>query len=105
MMKRYSLRTVIETIGVRPSFIRRLEEAEIICPIVEENEIFYTEEDLRKLSLARDLRDMGINLAGIEVILDLRDRMLILKKEADEILYRLLKYINENIGKQGDKNL
>ncbi|GBD38655.1 hypothetical protein HRbin37_00907 [bacterium HR37] len=105
MMKRYSLRTVVEIIGVRPSFIKRLEEAEIIFPIVEENEIFYTEEDLRKLSLARDLRDMGINLAGIEVILDLRDRMLILKKEADEILYRLLEYINENIGKQGDKNL
>ncbi len=58
MMKRYSLRTVIEVIGVRPSFIKRLEDAEIIFPIIEENETFYTEEDLRKLSLARDLMDM-----------------------------------------------
>jgi DNA-binding transcriptional MerR regulator len=94
-MKLYSLRSLIELVGITPSFVKKLEETELISPIVEENEVFYTEHDVRKLFLAKDLKEMGINFAGIEVILDISDRMLMIKKEADEILYRLLEYINE----------
>jgi len=96
-MKLYSLRSLIEIVGVSPSFIKRLEETELIYPIEEEDGVFYTERDLRKLFLAKDLKEMGINFAGIEVILDISDRMFTMKKEADEILYKLLEYVDENI--------
>lgn len=99
-MKRYSLGALIEIFEVTPGFVKRLEEAELILPTVEENEIFYTERDVRKLLLAKDLREMGVNLAGIEVILDMSDRMLTIRKEADKTLHKLLKYISENISQR-----
>jgi DNA-binding transcriptional MerR regulator len=96
-MKLYSLRSLIEIVGISPGFIKRLEETELIHPIVEKDGTFYTERDLRKLFLAKDLREMGINFAGIEVILEISDRMFAMKKESDEILYKLLKYVDQNI--------
>lgn len=99
-MKRYSLRALIEIFEVMPGLVKRLEEAELILPTVEENETFYTERDVRKLLLAKDLREMGVNLAGIEVILDMSDRILTIRKESDETLHRLLKYISENISQR-----
>jgi DNA-binding transcriptional MerR regulator len=96
-MKLYSLKSLVEIAGVSPGFIKRLEERELIFPIEEENGVFYTERDLRKLFLAKDLKEMGINFAGIEVILDISDRMFAMKKEAYDILHRLLEYVDENI--------
>jgi MerR family transcriptional regulator/heat shock protein HspR len=100
-MKRYSLKALVEILEVTPSFVKRLEEAGIILPTVEGDETFYTERDVRKLLLAKDLKEMGVNLAGIEVILDMSDRMLTIRKEANETLHRLLKYISENISPRG----
>jgi len=88
---------MVEIVGISPGFIKRLEETELIYPIVVEDSTFYTERDLRKLFLAKDLREMGINFAGIEVILEISDRMFAMKKESDEILYKLLKYVDQNI--------
>lgn len=102
-MKRYSFGTLIKILEVTPSFLKRLERAELILPMVEGEETYYTELDLKKLLLARDLKEMGINLAGIEVILEMRERMLTIRKEADEILYSLLRYIDENIKKQNKR--
>jgi MerR family transcriptional regulator, heat shock protein HspR len=99
-MKRHSLKALLEIFEITPGFVKRLEEAELILPTVEEDEIFYTERDVRRLLLAKDLREMGVNLAGIEVILDMSDRMLTIRKEADETLHRLLKYISENISQR-----
>lgn len=96
-MKLYSLSSLVEIVGVSPSFIKRLEETELLYPMVENDEPFYTERDLRKLLLARDLKEMGVNFAGIEVILEISDRMLIMKKETDEILYKLLKYVDTGL--------
>ena len=88
---------MVEIVGTSPGFIKRLEETELIYPIVVEDCTFYTERDLRKLFLAKDLKEMGINFAGIEVILEISDRMFAMKKESDEILYKLLKYVDQNI--------
>ena len=88
---------MVEIVGISPGFIKRLEETELIYPIVVEDCTFYTERDLRKLFLAKDLKEMGINFAGIEVILEISDRMFAMKKESDEILYKLLKYVDQNI--------
>ncbi|MFQ5787989.1 MAG: MerR family transcriptional regulator [Thermodesulfobacteriota bacterium] len=97
-MKLYSYRTIIEIVGITPTLIKRLEEAEVLFPMVEDNEIYYTERDIRKLFLAKDLQEMGVNLAGIEVILEISDRMFNMKKETDDVIYKLFKYIDKSIG-------
>ncbi|MCI0455333.1 MAG: MerR family transcriptional regulator [Candidatus Dadabacteria bacterium] len=102
-MKRYAFSSLLEILEVSPSFIKRLEKAEIIIPVVEGNKTFYTEHHMRKLLLAKELKEMGINLAGIEVILDVSERMLTMRKEAGETLYRLLKLIHENTIKENKR--
>ena len=97
-MKLYSFRSVVEIVGVTPSFMKRLEEAEVFCPVEEGSEVFYTERDVRKLFLAKDLEEMGVNLEGIEVILEISDRMFHMKKESDDVIYKLFKYIDKNFG-------
>ncbi|HEX3033510.1 MAG TPA: MerR family transcriptional regulator [Thermodesulfobacteriota bacterium] len=94
-MKLYSFKTLIEIAGVTPGFIKRLEEAELIFPRREGNEIWYTENEIRKLLLAKDLREMGVNFAGIEVILDVSDRLLTMRIQTKMILHEMLPYIDE----------
>ncbi|MBI2485696.1 MAG: MerR family transcriptional regulator [Deltaproteobacteria bacterium] len=94
------MRSLIEIVGVTPSFIKKLEETELIFPIFEEDEPFYTERDIRKLFLAKDLEEMGINFAGIEVILEISERMFEIRRETDEVMYRLFKYIDKNISEE-----
>jgi MerR family transcriptional regulator/heat shock protein HspR len=96
-MKLYSFRSLLEIVGVTPGFIKRLEEAELLYPMEEGNEVFYTERDIRKLFLAKDLQEMGVNFAGIEVILEISDRMFSMKKDTDDVIYKLFKYIDKNI--------
>ncbi|HEY7535508.1 MAG TPA: MerR family transcriptional regulator [Thermodesulfobacteriota bacterium] len=102
-MKLYAFSTLIQVLEVSPSFIRRLEKAEVIIPVVEGSKTFYTEHDMRKLLLAKELREMGINLAGIEVILDMSEHIQTIRKETDEILYNLLKFIQQNIKEENKR--
>jgi DNA-binding transcriptional MerR regulator len=94
-MKLYSFKTLIEIAGITPGFIKRLEEAELLSPIKEGNEVWYTEDEIRKLLLAKDLRGMGVNFAGIEVILDVSDRLLTMRRKTKMILHELLPYVDE----------
>lgn len=94
-MRRYSLKTLIEIAGVTPGFIKKLEEAELLSPVKEGKEVWYTEDEIRKLLLARDLRGMGVNFAGIEVVLDVSDRLLMMRRKTKIILHELLPYVDE----------
>jgi len=85
-------------VGITPTLIKRLEEAEVFSPMAENNEIYYSERDLRKLFLAKDLKEMGVNLPGIEVILEISDRMFKMRKETDDVIYKLFKYIDKTLG-------
>ena len=96
-MKLYSLRSLIEIAGVTPGFVKRLEETELIFPTFVEGEPFYTERDIRNVFLAKDLREMRINFPGIEVIIEMSERMLEIRRETNEVIYRLLKRIDKNI--------
>jgi len=66
--------------------------------MAENNEIYYSERDLRKLFLAKDLKEMGVNLPGIEVILEISDRMFKMRKETDDVIYKLFKYFDKTLG-------
>ena len=53
----------------------------------------YSAEDVEELSrLLRLTRDLGVNLAGIEIILKMRRRMLEMQKQIED----LLAYLREN---------
>ena len=53
----------------------------------EGNTRLYTDGDLERLEVILALtRDMGVNLAGVEVILNMREKMEAMQKEVEELV-------------------
>ena len=83
------LRKLLSGFRSRRSFIDDLEAEEIICPTCREDseEKLLSSGDLEKLRLARLLfEEMDVNMPGIEVILQMRQNMLDMRKQFDDIL-------------------
>ncbi|HMD99060.1 MAG TPA: helix-turn-helix transcriptional regulator [Terriglobia bacterium] len=68
---------VAEMYDIHPQTLRLYEREKLLIPSrTEGNTRFYTEEDLERLEFILKLaRELGVNLAGIEIILNMRDRM------------------------------
>jgi MerR family transcriptional regulator/heat shock protein HspR len=85
----WTVTEVMETFDVDEGFLADLEEEELLCSVCREGspaKLFRTEE-LEKLRLVKALvEDMGVNLAGVEVILRMRQMMFDMRRQFDEIL-------------------
>lgn len=80
---------VIEIFQMETRFLNKLEEEEIVCPDSLEDpcEKRFSEADLERLRLAKLLvEDMGVNLAGVEIILRMRQCMFDMRAQFDLIL-------------------
>ena len=73
----YMISSVAELYKVHPQTLRLYERHGLIKPSRSEgNTRLYTETDIERLEVVLNLaRDMGVNLAGIEIILNMRDKM------------------------------
>ena len=73
----YMIRTVAKTYGIHPQTLRLYEREGLLRPSrTEGNTRLYSEEDLRQLETILNLtRDLGVNLAGVEIILHMRRRI------------------------------
>lgn len=72
----YSLKVVADTLGIHPQAIRLYEREGLISSVRCEAERYYSPVQIDRLRVIVQLRqELGINLAGIEVILHMRDRL------------------------------
>jgi MerR family transcriptional regulator/heat shock protein HspR len=72
----YSLQVVADTLGVHPQAIRLYEREGLISSVRCGLERYYSLLQIDRLRVIVQLRqELGINLAGIEVILHMRDRL------------------------------
>ncbi|MCH9651841.1 MAG: MerR family transcriptional regulator [Deltaproteobacteria bacterium] len=80
--------TVAERFEIHPQTLRMYEREGLISPHRSEgNTRLYDEEALRRLEVILTLtRDLGVNLAGVEVILNMREQMEDLHQEVDRLL-------------------
>jgi len=90
MVKEYWTTTeVMERFEVEMPFLTELEEEEIICPVCREGDPskLFSEMDLENLRLAKLLvDDMGVNLAGVEIILRMRQTLFEMRAQFDAVL-------------------
>ena len=101
-VKKYTISVVAEQYGVHQQTLRLYEREGLITPSrSEKGTRYYTEEDIERLELILSLtRDMGVNLAGVSVILNMRERMEQMQRDFEGFL----NYIRENIGKEIYRN-
>lgn len=73
----YMISSVAEQYGVHPQTLRLYEREGLLKPSRSDgNTRLYTDEDLERLEVILHLtRDLGVNLAGVEIILNMRAKM------------------------------
>jgi MerR family transcriptional regulator/heat shock protein HspR len=89
----YHISSVAKMYSIHPQTLRLYEREGLITPSRSQgNTRLYSTEDLKRLELVLNLiRDLGVNLAGVEVILNMREKITRIEAEVGEFL----EYIRE----------
>ena len=92
----YMIGVVAEMLKVHPQTLRFYEKKGLVRPGRTEGQTrMYSEEDLEDIArLLRLTRDLGVNLAGVEIILKMRRRMTDMQRQIED----LLGYVREGGG-------
>jgi len=87
----YMISSVAEQYEIHPQTLRLYEREGLLKPSRSEgNTRLYTDEDLERLEVILHLtRDLGVNLAGVEIILNMRERMSQMQTQMQEFIATL----------------
>ena len=87
-IKYLMISAVAERFDIHPQTLRLYEREGLITPKRSNgNTRLYDDETLRRLEIVLTLtRDMGVNLAGVEVVLNMRQQMDEMQHEMDRVL-------------------
>jgi MerR family transcriptional regulator, heat shock protein HspR len=82
----YMISAVAELYKLHPQTLRLYERVGLLKPSRSQgNTRLYTDSDLERLDVILALaRDMGVNLAGIEIILNMREKMIEMERQMGE---------------------
>ncbi len=84
----YMISVVAQRYNIHPQTLRLYEREGLLKPSrTEGNTRLYSEEDLEQLETILSLtRDLGVNLAGVEIILNMRQKMEQMQGEVNEFM-------------------
>jgi MerR family transcriptional regulator/heat shock protein HspR len=87
----FMISAVAEQYQIHPQTLRLYEREGLLKPSRSEgNTRLYTSEDLERLEVILKLtRDMGVNLAGIEIILNMREKMAEMQRQIEAFVSSL----------------
>jgi MerR family transcriptional regulator/heat shock protein HspR len=92
----YMISAVSEMYSIHPQTLRQYEREGLITPSRSDgNTRLYTQSDLERLDLILSLtRELGVNIAGVDIILNMRDRIELI----NENMEKMFKYLTEQFG-------
>jgi MerR family transcriptional regulator, heat shock protein HspR len=95
--KTYTISAVADQYGIHPQTLRLYEREGLLKPSRSEgNTRLYTDPDLERLELILSLtRDLGVNLAGVEIILNMREKMDAMQHEFERFFQYLQTHAEE----------
>ncbi|HEX8367673.1 MAG TPA: helix-turn-helix transcriptional regulator [Pyrinomonadaceae bacterium] len=96
-VKTYTISAVAELFDVHPQTLRLYEREGLLKPSRSEgNTRLYTDTDLERLEIILSLtRDLGVNLAGVEIILNMREKMDAMQHEFERFFEYLRTHAND----------
>ena len=88
---------VAEMYDIHPQTLRLYEREGLLTPSRSEgNTRLYTDEDLERLEVILKLtRELGVNLAGVEIILNMREKMEAMQQQIEDFVERLNQEISQ----------
>lgn len=95
-VKTYTISAVAELFDIHPQTLRLYEREGLLKPSRSEgNTRLYEDADIERLEVILSLtRDLGVNLAGVEIILNMREKMDTMQKEFE----RFFEYLRAHAG-------
>jgi MerR family transcriptional regulator, heat shock protein HspR len=95
-VKTYTISAVAELFDIHPQTLRLYEREGLLKPSRSEgNTRLYEDSDLERLEVILSLtRDLGVNLAGVEIILNMREKMDAMQQEFE----RFFEYLRSHAG-------
>lgn len=95
----YMISVVSEMFNIHPQTLRAYEREGLIRPArTEGNTRLYSQDDLERIELILRLTNqLGVNLAGVEVILNMREQMEQMRREMAETFERVLRVVGEEV--------
>ena len=89
----YMISVVAEMFAIHPQTLRAYEREGLLRPArTDGNTRLYSEEDLERIELILRLtKELGINLAGVEVILNMRERMNEMQRHMNQMFQEMLR--------------
>jgi MerR family transcriptional regulator/heat shock protein HspR len=99
----FMISVVAEMLDIHPQTLRLYEREGLVVPKrTEGNTRLYSQEDIDNLRrVLRLTRELGVNLAGVEVILSMREKM----EQMQDMMEQLLHYIQTELHKQQQADL
>jgi MerR family transcriptional regulator, heat shock protein HspR len=87
----YMISSVAEQYEIHPQTLRLYEREGLLKPSRSEgNTRLYTAEDLERLEVILHLtRELGVNLAGVEIVLNMREKMAEMQAQIEEFVATL----------------
>ncbi len=83
----YMISVVSEMLHVHPQTLRLYEREGLVSPKRTKRQRLYSDEDVERLSMIVKLtRELGVNKAGVEVILRLMHRLEGMQREVEEMM-------------------
>ena len=100
----YMISAVAEMYEIHPQTLRLYEREGLLKPSrTEGNTRLYTDEDLQRLEFILSLaRDLGVNISGIAIILQMRERMEEMQRHMQEFIQSMQKEMIARIQQQMD---
>ena len=89
----YMISVVADMFDIHPQTLRAYEREGLLRPArTDGNTRLYSQEDIERIELILRLtKDLGVNLAGVEVILNMRERMDEMQRRMNEMFQEMLR--------------
>ena len=96
----YMISAVAQKYNIHPQTLRLYEREGLLKPSrTEGNTRLYSEEDLEQLeTILSRTRDLGVNLAGVEIILNMRRKMGRMQREVNEFMEYVKRELQRGLG-------
>jgi MerR family transcriptional regulator, heat shock protein HspR len=100
----YMISAVAELYQLHPQTLRLYERVGLLKPSRSQgNTRLYTDEDLERLEVILNLtRELGVNLAGIEIILNMRDKMSEMQTQMEAFIQAVRSEMSRGFNSTGD---
>jgi MerR family transcriptional regulator, heat shock protein HspR len=98
----YMISAVAEMYGIHPQTLRLYEREGLLKPSrTEGNTRMYTEDDLQRLEFILTLaRDLGVNISGISIILEMREKMEEMNRQMSAMMKDFVAYVQQELSRR-----